>query len=238
VGHDSFFDHPDWEPGFSATYAGSTVDGIVVSFRSVLDEDAVQPLPDAPDECFDGSGNDGVPPPSTRPGSLGGFVSPTADVPVDVVGPTWQSEVITGSGDFSDISSMHRHVQSSGALFIDEWIMIEAAPTVVGTSSIEADVAGFQLQLVNAETVPVVGGGWGIAAGNFLFHLGATIDGQGSAVLATNKDKITFFQAAGGVGQCPATVGSCLVSRAFTIEYDDAFGGSWELEIPLITWMP
>ena len=235
VAHDSFFDHPTWEVGVNFQNTGSTVSDIKVSLSSVLTDDAVQHLPGPAETCTDPGSNDGVPPPSTVPGTVGSFLSPVADVPIDVVGPVWMGEVINGSGDFSAASELHRYF-SSGVLVIDDWSMLEAGPTTVGTSAVTSDVDGFQMQLVEPEVTTAITGGWQIAVGRAVFYLNATIDGRGHAVIATNSTTVRFFQVAAGSGSCPTGVPGCLAVRPFTIAYEDEFGGTWELDVPVSTW--
>lgn len=66
----------------------------------------------------------------------------------------------------------------------------------------------------------------------------AIVDGVGSNVQATNATPIKLYTVSGGVGACPTHVASCLVSRPFTIGYEDALGQAWELDVPTITWKP
>lgn len=236
--HDSFDDLPTWNAGISVVYGLATVSNIQMSLSTLLQGDVLVPLPDPADTCTDQHENDGVPPPSTSPGSVGSFLSPVADVPIDVVGPEYGGEVIAGAGEFSQTSELHRYFPTTTSLAIDYWTMVEEGPTSIGTSVATAAVDAFQLQLVGPETFPLVSGLYRLGAGAVLFSLEATVDGQGDAVMAHNKNTVAFYTVSGGVGSCPAGLPTCLVNRPFTIQYDDAFGDHWELDIPSTTWRP
>ena len=71
-----------------------------------------------------------------------------------------------------------------------------------------------------------------------MFERWTTIDGAGSNVQATNATPVGLYTVDGGVGTCPTHVSSCLVRRPFIIGYEDAFGQTWELDIPTTTWTP
>lgn len=236
--HDSFEDLPTWNAGNGPSVGGSQVVDITVDLHVVVPDDAVQPPPDPPAACYSSEENDGVPPPVAPPGSVGSFLSPTADVPIDVEGPSWEGSAIVGEGELSSASEIHRYFDSSGKLVVDEWSLVDAGPTIVGTHTVQSDVESFYLLLSGPRTLPIVSGGWQIAADKASFYLGATIDGRGHAVVATNATTLRFVQVGGGSGGCPTFVTSCLVSRPFTIAYDDALGGHWELDIPATTWVP
>lgn len=220
--------------------SSNDVDQVVVEIEDALiGPFGIAALPDPPEECTNAASNDGVAAPSTDPGAVGNFLSPVAEAEVCVVGPEYASEgVVMGCGDFSETSSIHRRITASNHLVVDEWIMASADPSTVGTTSTRMDVDSFQLMLADAESLPRIGRYWEAAPGTVLFHLNATIEGQGYAVLARNSDTMRFFTVAAGVGQCPSSVAMCTVSRQFKIEYEDVFSDTWEMEVPLITWRP
>jgi hypothetical protein len=245
---DSTFHHTPWEPHESWTYyepithlVVAEVSNVVIAPHSSLDEHVPQAPPIAAESCMLPDSNNGETPPLSLPGptgSTGILASPVAPVSINVVGPELAQEAISGSGDFSTDSVLQWHTNGSNLLEIERWSMVEDAATTVGTSSLTASVDGFKLDLLGPETAAVITGGWEIGAESALFNLIATVDSVGSNVQATNAVPIKLYAVNGGVGACPATVVSCLVSRPFTIGYEDAFGHSWELDIPTTTWTP
>jgi hypothetical protein len=237
VAHTSFYHHPVWNAGFSVTAAGVTVSDIEVDLTSLLGATTVQPLPQEPDLCSDPGENDGDFPPWNAPGSSGGFLSSIGTTSVNATGPQWLGEVMSGSGAFAAGSAMHRWFDGT-KLKVDELVMIEDAPITAGTSSLQASVDGFVLKLTAPVTATKSGSRYTAAAGSARFVLQATIDGQGFYVQALNSSPMQFYTSAGGVGQCPSSVSQCLVSRAFSIGYVDAFGGVWDLDVAAATWKP
>lgn len=181
--------------------------------------------------------NDGEVPPATGPGSAGAFLSPIASVELDVVGPSWNGELIVGDGEFSTDSDMHRYFTSSGKLVVDAWRMVEQGPTTIGTSQVEATVDSFGLRLIDPLTPTKAGGRHVVSPGVAMFSLSATVDGQGYPLQATNATQLQFIEVNGGVAGCPSSVAKCLQVRAFTIVYEDDTG-TWELDVAAGTWAP
>ncbi len=68
------------------------------------------------------------------------------------------------------------------------------------------------------------------------FVLGATVEGQGSSVQATNATGIDLRMVDGGTGDCAKRSGACLQSGPFTIAYQDEAGLPWTLTLPALTW--
>ncbi len=238
VAHNSFFEHAPFEPAFSVTYGVFAVSDVVVELRSSLGNSVVAPLPADPIICNDPRQNDGDLPPFSGPGSAGNFLSPTAPIPVNVAGPQWSGQTMSGSGDFATASSLHRRFLSNSSLLVDEMIMVEEAPTTVGTSSIQADVEGFILRLEDPVTATLVGKYYSVSPGGARFALAASVDGQGSYVQATNSEKIQFYTVSGGFSGCPTSVPQCLANRPFSIGYTDAFGGQWDIDVASGVWKP
>lgn len=240
---DGRFDHTPWEPNLTWSYEVlgvelAEVSNVVIAPRSSLDEDVPLAPPSGAESCTNPNNNNGETPPLSLPGTAGTIVSPAAPVSINVVGPTFADEVISGSGDFATNSVLQWRTNSANALEIERWTMIESSPTSVGTSSVTASVDGFKLNLLGSHTATSITGGWQFGAESALFNLIATVDGIGSNVQASNVTPIKLHTVSGGVGTCPTYVSSCLVSRPFTIGYDDTFGQTWELDIPTTTWTP
>jgi hypothetical protein len=245
---DGLFDHTPWEPTESWTYVEpitglliAEVSNVSVAPRSSLDESVPQPPPSPAESCTLPNSNNGETPPLSLPGGGGTLVAPVAPVApvsIDVMGPRFADEVITGAGAFGTDSALLWRMADAQTLAIERWTMVEHAATTVGTSSDRANVDGFKLDLLGALTATTIRGGWQLGAKTALFNLIATVDGVGSNVQATNATPIEISMVDGGVGACPSRVASCLVNRSFRIDYEDAFGQSWELHIPATTWTP
>jgi hypothetical protein len=242
---DNRFVHTPWEPTETWTYVEpitglpiAEVSNVSVAPRSSLGEHVPQPPPSPAESCMLPNSNNGETPPLSLPGEDGTLVAPVAPVSIDVVGPELADEVITGAGAFGTDSAMLWRMGDADTLEIERWTMVEHAATTVGTSSLRASVDGFKLDLLGARTAATTLGGWEIRAKAALFNLIAIVDGVGSNVQATNATPIKLHVVEGGVGACPSRVASCVVSRPFRIDYEDAFGQSWELDIPSTTWTP
>ncbi len=156
---------------------------------------------------------------------------------VNVSGPQWQGQVMSGAGNFAPGGSLHRYL-TTNKLTVDELLLVEDAPTTAGTASIQVPVDGFVLRLAAPLVAPKVGSRYSAPIGAARFLLQATMDGQGYYVQAQNSTTMQFYTVAPGVGLCPTSVPGCLVSRPFAVEYVDAFGGSWDLDIGAATWRP
>jgi hypothetical protein len=240
-----FFDHTPWEPGLTWAYVepitGLTlaeVSDVIVAPRSSLDQVTPKAPPSPAESCELPNSNNGETPPFSLPSTSGSVGSLVAPVSIDVVGPALAQEPITGFGELGTDSVLRWHTSNSNALELERWSMIEDAPTTVGTSSITASVDHFKLDLLGPHSAVEIPRGWQLGAGAALFNLIATVDGEGSNVQATNATPIKLHIVNGGVGACPTHVGSCLVSRPFTIGYEDTLGHAWELDIPTTTWTP
>lgn len=241
---DTRFDHTPWEPTETWTYVEpitglpiAEVSNVSIAPRSSLGESVPQPPPSPAASCTAPDGNNGEAPPLSLPGEGGTLVAPVAPVPIDVVGPTLANEVISGKGAFGTDSVLQWH-EAGDTIELERWTMVEHAATTVGTSSLRASVDGFKLDLLGARTATATREGWRIGAKTALFNLIAIVDGVGSNVQATNATPIELYVIAGGVEPCPSRVASCLVSRSFRIDYEDAFGQSWALDIPATSWTP
>jgi hypothetical protein len=214
------------------------VSNVVIAPRSSFDQVTPKVPPNPAESCELPNGNNGETPPFSLPGPSGIIVSPTAPVPIDVVGPMLEKESIRGAGEFGTNSFLRWHTRSSKELEVERWTMVEDAPTTVGTSSFTASVDHFKLDLLGPHTAVATSGGWQLGAGDAFFNLIATIDGAGSNVQATNATPIELYTVAGGVEACPTRVGSCLVSGPFTIGYEDVLGQTWTLDVPTTMWIP
>lgn len=240
---DGRFDHTPWEPDASWTYeilnvGVFEVSNVVIAPRSSLDADVPMAPPNPAESCMLPDSNNGESPPFSLPSASGTLVSPAAPVSINVVGPELAQEPISGAGDFGTDSLLRWRTTSTDAIEIERWAMVEDSPTTVGTSTLTASVNGFKLSMLGPHTAAAISGGWQLGAGAALFNLVGIIDGVGANVQATNATPIKFYTVNGGVGACPTHVASCLVSRPFTIGYDDGFGQAWELDVPTTTWKP
>jgi hypothetical protein len=242
---DGFFDHTAWEPNVTISYQDPITQLVIseafdfrIAPRSSVDQVVPKAPPSSAEACSLPNSNNGETPPLSLPSASGIIVSPAAPVSINIVGPELAQEPMSGSGDFGTHSVLQWHTTSTNTLEIEQWTMVERASTRVGTSSVTASVDGFKLDLLGSHTAAVVMGGWQLGAGAALFNLIATVDGAGANVQATNATPIKLYTVSGGVGACPTYVASCLVSRPFTIGYEDAFGQTWELDVPTTTWKP
>jgi hypothetical protein len=239
---DGFFDHTPWEPGKNWSYnilgiGVAEISDVVIAPRSSLGESVPQAPPPDAQSCTAPDSNNGETPGFSVLSGAGELVSPVAPVSIDVMGPAVGQEAIRASGDLSTDSVLQWSRHGADELEIERWSMVEHAATSIGTSALTASVEGFRLELLGPRTAATAIGGWQVDERAALFNLVATIDGIGSNVQATNATPIRFHVGSGGVGACPTTV-ACLVSRPFTIDYEDALGRSWVLDIPTITWSP
>lgn len=240
--YDGFFDHTPWEPSETFQYVVfdavvAEVSNIVVAPRSSLGQHVPLEPPDAAEACSNPGGNDGEAPPLSSLEPVGGELAPVAPAPIEVEGPKLDGEVVRGSGDFGT-DSVLQWSRGDGTAVIERWVMTEAAATTVGTSRARVDVEHFKLALVRPTKATASQHGWQLGPGTALFTLGATVDDQGASVQATNSTSIELHAVSGGGQACPTYKGSCLVSGAFTIDYEDDLGMRWKLSVPTITWQP
>lgn len=240
--YDGFFDHTPWEPSETFQYVVfdavvAEVSNIVVAPRSSFGQNVPLEPPDPAEVCNDPGGNDGEAPPLSSLEPVGGELAPVAPAPIEVEGPKLDGEVVRGSGNVGT-DSVLQWSNGDGTAVIERWVMTEAAATTVGTSAARASVEHFKLALVRPTKVMASPRGWQLGPGAVLFTLGATVEGQGASVQATNATSIELRTVDRGVGACPTYEGSCLVSGAFTIEQKDEFGTLWQLSVPTITWQP
>jgi hypothetical protein len=240
---DGFFDHTPWEPGLTWSYnifgnGVAEVSDVVIAPRSSLGESVPQAPPPDAQACTLPDSNNGETPGFSVLSGAGELVSPVAPVPVDVRGPALGHEDIRASGDFGTDSVLQWFTNDADEIELERWSMVEHAATSIGTSAITASVDGFRLELLGPRTAAATTGGWQVEAHAALFNLIATIDGTGSNIQATNATPIRLHEESRGVGACPTAVDSCLVSLPFTIDYEDAQGRRWVLDIPTITWSP
>lgn len=240
--YDGFFDHTPWEPSETFQYVVfdavvAEVSNIVVAPRSSLGEHVPLEPPDAAEACSNPGGNDGEAPPLSSLEPVGGELAPVAPAPIEVEGPKLDGEVVRGFGDFGT-NSLLQWSRGDGTAVIERWVMTEAAATTAGTLAVRVDVEHFKLALLRPMKAIASQRGWHLDPGSALFTLSATVDDQGASVQASNSTSIELHTVDRGVGACPTYGGSCLVSGAFTIAYEDELGQQWKLRIPTVTWQP
>jgi hypothetical protein len=236
---DGLFDHTPWEPSETFQYVVfdavvAEVSNIVVAPRSSLGQHVPLEPPDTAEACSHPGSNDGETPPLSSLEPVGGELAPVAPAPIEVEGPELDGEAVRGSGDVGT-DSVLQWSRGDDAAVIERWVMTEAAATTVGTSAARADVQHFKLALVRPTKATGSQSGWRIDPGSARFTLGATVDGHGSSVQATNSTSIELHAVDGQA--CPRYGGSCLASSEFTIVYED-LGQQWKLRVPAITWQP
>lgn len=239
-GHIGHFVSDDWildEP-FAGDLFGADVYLDRVQLTTRLPADAVQALPTSPESCMLPDSNDGEIPPGTIAGTSGAFATPVATYAASVIGPAYAGQPIAGTGAFSTDSEMHRYFASGGSLVVDSWTMVESGPATIGNSAASETVESFGLRLVDQLTPTKSSGIHTVAPGAAHFGLSAVTDGHGYPLQATNSSKLQFVEVATGVAGCPVGTPKCLQSRAFTIEFMDDAGATWELDIATATWKP
>ena len=241
--YDSFFDHTPWEPSetFQYVLAGipvASVSNITVSPRSSFGENVPVPPPTSAEACSAPPPNDGEAPPLSLPGSTGSFFTLVEPIAADVIGPEYNLELISGSGEFGTDSVLQWYTDGSGDIEVEHWTMREQAATTVGTTSFISNVDRFKLVLMRPRTATAISGGWQLDTGTVVFDLAATVDEISANVQATNSSDITLHTINGGTDDCPATIVTCLVSDPFTIDYQDSFDQLWTLDIAKATWQP
>lgn len=242
---DGFFDHTPWEPGESFLYTVpltglvlAEVSNIVVAPRSSFGQNVPLEPPTPGEACGHPDGNNGEVPPFSSTGPVVDSFSPVAPGPMEMEGPELEGEVVRGTGDVGLGSLLKWTTSHPDALSIERWVMTEALATTVGTSSFRMGVDRFKLALARPVVAKAVPTGWRIDPTAARFLLGATVEGRGYELQATNPSSIELYTVAGGTDACPTHAGSCLVNESFTLVYDDAAGQSWKLSVPAITWQP
>jgi hypothetical protein len=242
---DGFFDHTPWEPAESFLYVlpGTTavlaeVSNIVVAPRSSFGENV--PLePPAPSEtCSNPGSNDNEVPPLSSLGTGVDSLAPVAPAPIEVEGPKLGGSRVRGTGDVGTGSVLEWTTGEAGARRLERWVMTESAAATVGTELAKVSVDHFKLALVRPVTAKAREGWWHVEPDAARFVLGATVDGQGSSVQATNATGIELRTLAGGTGPCPTGAGTCMESGPFTITYEDEAQQLWTLHVPRLVWRP
>jgi hypothetical protein len=243
---DGFFDHTPWEPSETfqyvlplSTVVIAEVSDIVVAPSSAFGQNVPIEPPTPGEACSHPDGNNGeVPPLEPLEFVVDDSFAPVAPAPIEMAGPVLAGEAFRGLGDVGTGSVLQWTESRPGELSLERWAMTEAAATVAGTPSLRVDVDHFKLALARPVTAKAVANGWRVAPGAARFFLGATVEGQGYDVQATNSSDIELHKVSGGAQGCPTQVSSCLVSGPFTIVYDDEAAQSWKLSVPAITWQP
>jgi len=241
---DDFFDHTPWAPSETFRYVLplsnavlAEVSNIVVAPRSSLGQHVPLEPPGAAEACSHPNGNDGEVPPLSSIEPVGDSFAPVVPAPIEVVGPELAGEIVRGTGDFGT-ESLLQWSRNGDMLELERWVMTEAATTTIGTSALRASVEHFELALVRPVKAKMSTSRWHLDPGSARFILGATVEGSGSSVQATNSTSIELHTVEGGVGACPTNAGSCLVSDEFTIAYEDDVGQHWKLSVSIMTWQP
>lgn len=242
---DGFFNHTPWEPSATFQYVlpftnlvFAEVSSIVVAPRSSFGQNVPLEPPTPAQECSHPGGNDGEVPPLSSSQGVGEWLAPVAPAPIELEGPQLAGSPILGAGDVGTSSVLQWSVGDAGARRLERWVMTETMATTVGTESVRASVDHFKLALALPVTAKPVGDEWRIEADAARFVLGATLDGQGANVQATNATTIELRTVSGGTGMCPTHVGTCVQSDGFTIRHEDEAGLSWTLRVPKLTWQP
>lgn len=223
---------------FSHTHS-MFVGSIEVAFDATgeiwLPNDAVQALPTTPEECVTPAFNDGAFSLWTEPATGSETRTSVGNVDLDIIGPSYAGEMIAGSGAFR-ASSFVETTEPGTDIQIEQWSLSSDTAAQVGTSSVESAAHAFHLALTESELATKSGSLYTIPAGGALFVAGAEVDDFGGYVMAYNTTDIDFYWISGGVGRCPTFSTRCLVNRAFTVEYVDAFDDEWVLDIASGTW--
>lgn len=241
---DGFFDHTPWEPGESFLYVLPLTDlvlaevsNIVVAPRSSFGQNVPLEPPIPGEACGNPDGNNGEVPPLSSLEPADSF-APVAPAPIEMVGPELAGEVVRGLGEVGADSFLQWTMSRPGELSLEHWVMTESAATTAGTRSFRVGVEHFKLTLARPMTAKATSNGWRIGPAAARFVLGATVEGRGHELQATNSSDIELHTVHGGTNGCPTRVGSCLVSGSFTIVHEDEAGQSWKLHVPAITWQP
>ena len=237
---DVFYDHPNWEPGFSASnnLASTSIGNFSISLKSKLRDSVIltdhqEPL----ESCSGPVDNDGVLPPFSElvPGSIKAFA--TSNVGLDVSGPKWNGEVISGTADASSESWVGFRAGATD-LTLDGWSMVEAASANIGTSTVSSKVRKFEVRLVGQHVAPDDGRYFVLAKDEALFALGGVVDNESDYVTTKNSSAIEFYIRRPGSKGCPSATESCLVNKPFRLTYEDMLGQTWEVDVASMTWAP
>ncbi len=237
---DTFYTHPDWVPGvtFSNNLANTEIGNFSISLRSKLKDSVIFTAHQEPlESCVGPADNDGVLPPFSElvPGSVKAFA--TGTVGLDVSGPIWDGEVISGTADASSDSWVGFRAGATD-LTLDGWSMLEAASADIGTSTVSSKVRKFEVRLVGQHVVPEDGRYFVLAKGDGLFALGGVVDEDSDYVTTTNSSAIEFYIRRPGSKGCPSLTESCLVNKPFRLTYEDMLGQTWEVDVASTTWAP
>lgn len=237
---DVFYDHPAWEPGqtWSSSVLGTSIGNFSVSLSSKLNDSVIWTYHQEPLVSCEGPvDNEGVLPPFSEldPTTVTGFA--TNAVGIDVSGPKWNGEVISGTANASTGSWVGFRAGAT-ELILDGWSMVEAASTEVGTSTLSSKVRSFELKLVGQHVVAEDGRYFVLPSGDGLFALGGVVDDESDYVTTTNSTAIEFYLRRPGSKGCSSTTESCLVNKPFRLTYNDLLGQRWEVDVASMTWAP
>lgn len=237
---DTFYVHPDWEPGNSWTNNtwNTSIGNFSIGLRSKLKDSVVFTAHNEPlESCIGPADNDGVLPPFSElvPGSVKAFA--TSSVGLDVSGPEWNSEVISGTADASSESWIGFRAGATD-LTLDGWSMVESATASIGTSTFSSKIKKFEVQLLGRHVAPDTGRFFEFAKGEALFALGGAVDSESDYVTTTNSSRIELYVRQPGSGGCPSTADSCLVNKPFRLTYEDTLGQTWEVDVASMMWAP
>jgi hypothetical protein len=243
--YDDFFDHTPWEPTESFIYVLpltnavlAEVSNIVVAPRSSFGENVPLEPPALPETCSNPGSNDGEVPPLSSLGTGADSFAPVAPAPIELEGPKLGGSRVRGNGDVGTGSLLEWTTAEAGARKLERWVMTEMAATTASTESARVGVDHFKLTLARPVTAKAREDRWHVEPDAARFVLGATVDGQGSSVQATNATDIELRTVAGGTGPCPTEGGACMESGPFTITYEDETQQSWTLHVPRLVWRP
>ena len=239
VGYGSFFNHTPWELNKTWEYTGGVkVQNLKVELRTHATPWFVLPPPAAGAESCNGPYlNDGALPPfpqSVVP--FGPWLVPLDPIPVDAVGPVWNTSTIMGQGMFGSDSVM-RAAEDDDDLRIFDWSLVGDGPTTVGTPRVRADVSKYAVDLIGGITAEGIDSvTFRVPAGEAPFRLRATVDDVSSDVTAANADPIWFEVVSGGSSGCPSWAAYCIYVEPFTIDFVDPDEDEWTLEIDEMWW--
>lgn len=189
-----------------------------------------------PEQSCEGiMGNNGLVP--EFPGAQGGTeFGLTSTQNLNVVGPAYLGSKVTGRGSISPSGSKLRIDDTGAVPTLRGWSFDAAGSAAVGNSSASYPVHTFRVDLLGTpefnEPRP---GDYRLEQGKVAFHAYANVDGVGEGLAATNSTEIRAVEIPQSSASCPST-SSCWQTRAFTIEYLDASGEIWELDVPAAVW--
>lgn len=241
---DVFYVHPDWEPSFSASNALQvSIDNFKIGFDSKLNDSVIFTYhPEDLDPCTGPPDNNGLLPPfsEVEPDTITGFATNVS--PIDVSGPSWQGEVISGTVNSSRQSWVgYREDPNANTLTLDGWSLFEDAPANVGTSTVRSEVKRFHIQMLGRNVVNIPQGARYFTAPqkSLLFALGGVVDDQSDYVTARNNADVEFYLRRPGGNGCSSTTSEpCLVNKPFRLSYTDNLGQHWEVDVASTVWAP